>query len=94
MVTVLLMKRLIEVKASIGFIFLSKNRKEVQSLCVIFKEKQLGIIVLNVRTVLIFYRCVFLSYQLKGMYRQNVILISVQNIALVMVNVKKYGERG
>ena len=93
MATVLLMKPLIEVRAGIGFIFLPKNRKEVQILCVIFKESQSGSIVANASVVWTFYQFVFLWYRFKAMYRQNATLISVWNIVLIMENVKKYGER-
>ena len=93
MATVLRMKPLIEVRADFGFIFLPKIRKEVLNLCVIFKENQSGNIVPNVKVVLIFYRCVFLWYRFKVMYRQSVILISVRNTVLATTNVRKYGER-
>ena len=82
-----------EVVADYGFIFLLKIGKEVQDLCVIFKENQLGSIAPNVRVVLIFQQCVFLWYRFKVMYQQSVTLIFVWNTALVIVSAKKSGER-
>lgn len=93
MVTVLLMKPLIEVRANYGFIFLAQNQKGSADLCVIFKESQSGNIVTDVGVVLIFYLFVLLWYRSKVMCQQNVTLIFVWNIALITASARKYGER-